>query len=282
MVQCPKCSVEVTELHPVDAATAQGLQAMGESLPGQICGPCLSEARKALSGASGGVLMMQNRAKENQKLQMWKNRVQLIKRARQLMAKKDNSGAAVAYEKYLKVLELVFECKKGQELTPEMFKDKARTSELTVVASVYWDLLRIYDSSDRYGDRQKIAAKQLASFIRYTPVFPDIIKKAEAFTKQAKHPDVIKSFLKNAVQQRPRCFVATAAFNSPWAPEVQSLRNFRDHYLRKSHGGRKLIFWYYKYSPKMAAFLDRFPFLKPAVRTLLRSIISICRITSDI
>jgi hypothetical protein len=73
------------------------------------------------------------------------------------------SDAAVAYEKYIKVLEIIFDAKPG-ELSPEQFKDAARTQELTVVASAYWDLLRIYDTSEKYGDRQAIAAKKLAQF----------------------------------------------------------------------------------------------------------------------
>ena len=68
------------------------------------------------------------------------------------------SDAAVNYEKYIKVLEVVFDCKAG-ELAPEMFKDSARTQELTVVTSVFWDLLRIYDTSSKYGDRMQRAAK---------------------------------------------------------------------------------------------------------------------------
>jgi hypothetical protein len=51
------------------------------------------------------------------------------------MSVKNYSEAAVAYEKYLKILELVFGCKKGEKITPEQFKDNARTSELTVVTA---------------------------------------------------------------------------------------------------------------------------------------------------
>jgi hypothetical protein len=230
----------------------------------------MSDLRKTADKASGGVLLAQERAKEQHRVALWKSRVQLIKRARQKMSEKNYSEAAVSYEKYLKILEIVFGNKKGQLLTPEMFKDNARTSELTVVASVYWDLLRIYDSSDKYRERQATAAKQLAVFIRFTPVFPDIIKKAEAFVRQARNPAIIKSFLKGAAQQRPRCFVATSAFESPLAVEVQVLRHFRDQKLRTTKIGRRFIFSYYRLSPAIACFLDRHPGLKPGVRAVLR------------
>ncbi|MBX2988222.1 MAG: hypothetical protein KF802_10020 [Bdellovibrionaceae bacterium] len=271
MVKCPRCGIEVTELHAVDSDLVSKLQSMGESsLPAQICAGCLSDLRKTAGRATGGALLAQERAKEQHRLQLWKNRVQLIKRARTMMSEKNYSEAAVSYEKYLKILEIVFGCKKGQFLTPEMFKDNARTSELTVVASVYWDLLRIYDTSDKYAERQQIAARQLAQFVRFTPIFPDIIKKAEAFVRQSRNPAIIKSFLKGAAEQRPRCFIATSAFESPWALEVQLLRHFRDSSLKPHAAGRLFIRCYEKTSPAIARFLDRNDALKPLIRAVLR------------
>ncbi len=273
MVHCPRCGVEASELHKLDPNLIQRLQDAGDSAPAEVCNPCRSELHKTNQSHSGGVLIQQERAAEQHRLHMWKSRVLLIRRARGLMSQKNYSEAAANYEKYLKILEIVFQCKKGSPLTPEMFKDNARTSELTVVASVYWDLLRIYDSSDRYGDRQSIAARQLASFIRFTPIFPDIIKKAQAFAKQAKHPEIIRAFLKGASSARPRCFVATSAFMTPMAPEVQILRFYRDEYLQKSAIGRIFIQVYYRVSPRFAEFLDTNSALKPIVRGLLRLLI---------
>jgi hypothetical protein len=281
MVKCPRCALEVTELHSIDGDLMEKLSAAGEMVPEQACRACLSELRKNVSRASGGILLAQERAMEQHRLTLWKSRVQLIKKARGLMAQKSYSDAAVTYEKYLKILEIVFQCKKGEILTPEMFKDNARTSELTVVASVYWDLLRLYDTSGRFSERQSVAARQLAIFIRFTPIFPDIIKRAEVFVKQAQNPDAIKLFLRSASASRPRCFVATSAFESPRAPEVQILRFYRDHYLRKFLAGRKAIGIYYKISPFVADYLDQHPSLKPYVRGLLRLMIKCVGVPTD-
>lgn len=273
MVNCPRCSLQVIDLHIVDANLLQKLSELGESVPSQVCMSCLTELRRTASSNSGGVLMAQEKAKEQHRLQLWKSRVSLVKNGRQLMGQKMYSEAAVAYEKYLKILEIVFAVEKGQSLTPENFKDSARTEELTIVTSVYWDLLRIYDTSDKYGERQQIAAKQLALFVKFTPIFPDIIKRAESFAKQAKHPGVIKNFLKLASNERPRCFIATSAFESPLAIEVQILRSYRDHSLKKLAWGRYFIKKYYRLSPYIAEFLDKNSVLKPLVRALLRLLI---------
>ncbi len=276
MIQCPRCGIQVTELHPVPGDIVMKLQASGESAPGQVCVGCITEMQRIVAASSGGVLMAQERAKEQHRLNLWKNRVQLIKQARTCMGQKMYSEAAAAYEKYIKIMEIVFDCKKG-ELKPELFKESARHTELTVVASVYWDLLRIYDTSERYAERQSAAAKQLSIFIRFTPIYPDIIRKAEIFQRSAKNPAVIKQFLKMSSESRPRCFVATSAFESAYALEVQQLRFFRDHHLKKRTWGRFFTKWYYRVSPRIACLLDKHSWAKPAVRSLLRLLIKCVR-----
>lgn len=273
MIACPRCAVQVTELHPVSAEQTAQLQALGESPFTEICLSCHSDLRKIASQMSGGVLMAQERAKEQHRLQLWKSRVNLIKKARRSMSMKLYPDAAISYEKYLRILEIVFNCKKGEHLKPEHFKDSARTSELTVVTSVYWDLLRIYDTSERYLDRQKMAAQQLALFARFTPVFPDILKRAEVFAKNAKNPAIIKNFIKNAVEDRPRCFIATSAFENENSAEVLELRIFRDFTLENSFFGRLFVQVYYKLSPPIACLLDQHNWLKPYVRHFLRLMI---------
>lgn len=270
MVTCPRCGVQVTELHPIPADMQSQLQALGETSFTELCLSCQSEIRKNASQMSGGVLMAQERAKEQHRLQLWKSRVNLIKKARNMMAMKQYPEAAISYEKYIRILEIVFNCKKGEHLTPEHFKDTARTSELTVVSSVYWDLMRIYDTHDRYHERQKIAAQQLALFARFTPIFPDILKRAEVFAKNSKNPAVIRSFLKNAVEDRPRCFITTAAFENANSTEVLQLRIFRDFVLEESFWGRLFVKIYYVVSPPIACLIDQQKWMKPFVRAVLR------------
>jgi hypothetical protein len=274
MIQCPRCGIQVTELHGVDPELIPKLQAAGEAnIPPQVCAGCISDLKRTVASSSGGVLMAQERAKEQHRLTLWKSRVQLIKKARMCMNQKLYSEAAVAYEKYLKILDIVFDVKKGDRLKPEVFKESARTTELTVVASVYWDLLRIYDTHEKYGERMNNAAKQLAVFIQFTPIYPDIIRKAESFVKTAKNPQIVKQFLKLADKERPRCFIATSAFESGTASEVIDLRYFRDMVLKKSNWGRAFIIFYYKHSPRIACLLDKQSWLKPAVRATLRLLI---------
>ncbi|MBC7741589.1 MAG: hypothetical protein H7061_05300 [Bdellovibrionaceae bacterium] len=273
MIKCPQCGLEVSNLVPLQLDVRTRIKKMDPDFPliDEVCRSCMTEMRKKAFSA-GGVLLSQQRAKDDRKKKLWQARVSLVKKGHAFMAGNLYSEAAVSYEKYLKLLEVVFDAQPGN-LTPEILKEAARTAELTVIAGVYWDLIRIYDTSDKYGDRQKMAARQLSRFISYTPIYPDLIKKGQIFLKQARHPEIIKAFLAGAKKKKGGCFIATSAFEDPYAVEVLSLRVFRDHRLKASPFGRKFIYFYYKTSPPIACFVDKHAWLKPSVRAILRFVI---------
>jgi hypothetical protein len=65
---------------------------------------------------------------------------------------------------------------------------------------------------------------------------------------------------------RDYCFIATAAYGTPMAEEVQILREFRDKYLLTNPAGRAFVDFYYRVSPPIAEFITEHPVLKPIVR----------------
>ena len=65
------------------------------------------------------------------------------------------------------------------------------------------------------------------------------------------------------------CFIATAAFGSPLAREVQVLRHFRDQYLLPYQTGQLLVRGYYYTSPPLANFIAQHSGLKQMVRLAL-------------
>jgi H+/Cl- antiporter ClcA len=69
------------------------------------------------------------------------------------------------------------------------------------------------------------------------------------------------------------CFIATAAYGSYLDPHVEVLRDFRDRHLMSSTVGRRFVRLYYRYSPPVAAVIQRSGALRAITRWLLTPIV---------
>ena len=69
------------------------------------------------------------------------------------------------------------------------------------------------------------------------------------------------------------CFIATAAFGSPMAKQVEILRQFRDRYLLTNALGQKFVAWYYRNCPVAANYIEDKPMVKAVVRVALYPLI---------
>ncbi|MFC1952871.1 CFI-box-CTERM domain-containing protein, partial [Chloroflexota bacterium] len=62
------------------------------------------------------------------------------------------------------------------------------------------------------------------------------------------------------------CFIATAAYGTDTAQEIQILRDFRDSVLLSNNLGAKFVSLYYEYSPPIAEYISRHDVLRTIVR----------------
>jgi len=70
------------------------------------------------------------------------------------------------------------------------------------------------------------------------------------------------------------CFIATAAYGSPIAPEVERFRAVRDRYLLSFAMGRQFVAVYYRVSPPLAVWISHSPLLRSLTRVALRPVLA--------
>lgn len=73
------------------------------------------------------------------------------------------------------------------------------------------------------------------------------------------------------------CFIATAAYGTPFSQEVQWLREYRDRVLLQSSLGRRFVQVYYLCSPPIASLLSRTKIGRSVVRWMLTPVVAWCR-----
>jgi hypothetical protein len=109
----------------------------------------------------------------------------------------------------------------------------------------------------------KIALRDYAGNIGY--LTPD----GESSCSHAAKPSEVVGLLSDKIS----CFIATAAYGSPFAPQVEILREFRGRFLMNSQWGRSFVRWYYKSSPPWAAAIENRPEARAFVRTALTPVV---------
>ncbi len=74
------------------------------------------------------------------------------------------------------------------------------------------------------------------------------------------------------------CFIATAAYGSPLAPELDTLRKFRDQYLLTNQLGQLFVAQYYQYSPPLADYIRERENLRKIIRVGLKPVVKMAEL----
>lgn len=108
----------------------------------------------------------------------------------------------------------------------------------------------------------------------------NMLEKGGRLTRQTVTTDVSSGNSKMRIESKSgaACFVATAAYQNPYHPDVNYLRSFRDEVLSKNSLGRAFIVWYWRVGPKIAAWVENKPIIRKFSKTAIALIVRLIRV----
>lgn len=95
--------------------------------------------------------------------------------------------------------------------------------------------------------------------------WPDTVPEHDNWERLSHEDDLEK---KEHSEPDP-CFIATAAYGTPKAEEIDQLRDFRDEVLLENGIGKVFVACYYRFSPPIAEWVSRSERRKRVVRTVI-------------
>jgi hypothetical protein len=130
-----------------------------------------------------------------------------------------------------------------------------------------------------YKEVRTIVEKHIDSAFKIQPQHPMALEAKENLEKIDKWeaPPVWNDSGLFFLPNRGKCFIATAAYGTPFAEEIDVLRNWRDDFLEASYPGRLFIKTYYSLSPPVADNIGESEGKRTIVRTALGPIVKILK-----
>lgn len=126
-----------------------------------------------------------------------------------------------------------------------------------------------HGAEPRAGTPDLVEPKSDRARYAFEEIRPKSVTAAEACTSIDESFDPTAKKPRHGLLKSRACFVATAAYGDPDAPEVRRLRAFRDRVLLTNSVGQAFVRAYYRVSPPFARVIARRPALRRLVRRAL-------------
>jgi hypothetical protein len=175
----------------------------------------------------------------------------------------ENKRVIPAAQHFLEFLQLLEQSKnlKPGELTPERFDASKEMGDTLLLASVYWELAKIYDQM-RSENGTRLFKEYLSKYLLFAKdsTFKTLCAEAVRRYLSNGHPKHSPDFRAayDALGGRG-CFVVTSLLDVTDPETLPTLRAFRDTQLADSFLGRVFIARYYAWGPSLAKGMDRMP-----------------------
>jgi hypothetical protein len=277
---CSRCKKTVPSVSPLDKGSKDKLAQKGHAdlAEGQYCKVCLSYV---MNEAFSTVLEKRVKIEQDKrKSELWQSRIKFLKQGKNAFQSKNTIEAVKNYSSYLLVLEKVLDIGPG-ELSPDFFRTIRGEKEKSIVALVYFDLMRIYDKSEPSYNNFIKCIEKVRVFALSTKEGKGILKSIEHYLNysgEAVHKKELKKLyieLNKKIKIKKKCFIATYIYQDYDCHEVRVLRYFRDNFLLRYKTTGVLVEIYYDLAPKLIPVLDRNRILKALTRIFLNVFIGL-------
>lgn len=201
--------------------------------------------------------------------QMYKDRLKVLRLARDYNQKNDIANAVKAYLKYLKSLSMYFEVDE-RDLNPKIFQRENNIHEIMLISQVYWDLAKAYDRSPKLASE---CDRCLRKFLEFSLGFKFQYLNSEILRKYIRKDNMRnKKMFANAYEKlkvsSDKCYLATHCFGEG-SVVVRDLREFKQ-LLNQSQVGLVFIELYYRISAPVTSWVSN----KPSVNFFLKLFVS--------
>ena len=179
----------------------------------------------------------------------------------------------------------------------ELFEHHKHSIESRVCVSLYGDPLWTYDGADRYEKLIERSAYYVQLEIEESEVEAETgridVKPAEApeeesetiaedlpptSTEEETERETMVSEMQEKSSNDGGCLIATAAYGSELAPQVQQLRELRDNTLLQTDSGTTFMSgfnqFYYSFSPTIADWERENPVFKETVKVVITPLLT--------
>jgi len=119
---------------------------------------------------------------------------------------------------------------------------------------------------------QRIKLKYPAVYRLNPEIFSHLEQVATESCQKQQYRPTDKSPNNSTSNSTGDCFVVTATYGTPYAPEVVKYRYFRNEYLNNNFFGRKFIAYYYHFGPIVASYIKKHPNVKKIMAFMLGNI----------
>lgn len=218
------------------------------------------------------ILEAEKRRQDRQFLEELSKRISIAREGRTHIERKNYPAAMNSYRRFLTITAKSFNVE-IEDISPNQFDDKNRISESLIISSIFFDLLKILDKLDSPSAREERHLYHRL-FLRFTKGMPFQHFAAENLRKHLVYSNSIQNKAEfwatyKAIVGNTSCIVATWAFDSDTAFEVNRLRRFRGEVLCQNALGRSFVRTYYRHGHKLAEFLAPIPGARAAVRAAI-------------